>query len=81
MTEQEAIRDIVENGINLGAGDFVDVEALKVAIKALEKQIAKKPLIEYHCGLEKRCPTCNCEVSDIEHRGWACKCGQKLDWE
>ena len=56
-------------------------EALQMAINALGKQIPKKPLIEYHCGLKMLCPTCNCEVSDIEHRGWSCKCGQKLDWE
>lgn len=43
MTSKEAIKDIVENGIELGAGDYVDIESLKVAISALEKQIPKKP--------------------------------------
>ena len=56
-------------------GTIEEFKALK------EKQIPKKPLIEYHCGLENRCPTCNCEVSDIEHRKWSCKCGQILDWQ
>ena len=37
MTESEAIEEIVNSGIELGAGDYVDVEALKVAVKALEE--------------------------------------------
>lgn len=91
MTEQEAIKVLEEKGkhiemIKIDGKDTlcyraILVEAFEVAHKALEKQIAKKPLIQYHCGLEKRCPTCNCEVSDIEHRKWSCKCGQVLDWE
>lgn len=46
MTEKEALKEIVENGIELGAGDFVDVKALKVAKKALESQIKLKEYIE-----------------------------------
>ena len=42
MTAHEAIKDIVENGIDLGAGYYVNVEALKVAVSALEKQIPCK---------------------------------------
>ncbi len=37
MTESEAIEEIVNSGIKLVAGDYVDVEALKVAVKALEE--------------------------------------------
>ena len=36
MTYAEARKDIIESGINLGAGDFVSVEALQVAAAALE---------------------------------------------
>lgn len=36
MTIEEAIKDIQENGINLGAGDFVDVEALKIAVEVMK---------------------------------------------
>ena len=36
MTIEEAIKDIQEDGINFGAGDFVDVEALKVAVEVME---------------------------------------------
>ena len=31
MTIDEAMKEILEGGINLGAGDFVSVDALKVA--------------------------------------------------
>ena len=37
MKENEALKDIAESGINLRAGDYVDVEALKVAANALEE--------------------------------------------
>lgn len=37
MTNEEARKEIIENGIDLGAGDFVGLEALKVAAAALEK--------------------------------------------
>jgi hypothetical protein len=39
MTIEEALASIVGDGINLGAGDFVDVEALKVAADVLHKVI------------------------------------------
>lgn len=37
MTESEALKTIIEDGIELGAGDYVEIEALKVAAKALEE--------------------------------------------
>ena len=37
MTENEAFKSIIEDGIELGAGDYVEFEALKVAAKALEE--------------------------------------------
>ncbi len=46
MTVEEALKEIVENGIELGAGDYVDVKALKVARKALDAQIKLKEYIE-----------------------------------
>jgi len=36
MTIKEAIKDIQEDGISFGAGDFVDVEALKVAVEVMK---------------------------------------------
>lgn len=35
MTLEEAIKDIRESGINLGAGDYVDPETLEIAEKAM----------------------------------------------
>ena len=37
MTENEALKSIIEDGIELGAGDYVEFEALKIAVKALEE--------------------------------------------
>lgn len=36
MTIEEAIKDIQEDGINLGAGDYVDVEALRIAVEVMK---------------------------------------------
>ena len=36
MTIDEAIKDLEENGIMLGAGDYVDLEALKVAVEVMK---------------------------------------------
>ena len=46
MTVEEALKEIVEDGIELGAGDYVDVKALKVARNALKAQIKLKEYIE-----------------------------------
>lgn len=36
MTIEEAVKDIQEDGIDLGAGDYVDVEALKIAVEVMK---------------------------------------------
>ena len=36
MTIEEAIKDIQEDGIDLGAGGCVDLEALKVAVEVMK---------------------------------------------
>lgn len=36
LTLDEVIEEITESGLNLGAGDFVDVEVLKDAVKYLK---------------------------------------------
>lgn len=76
MTVEEALKSIVEDGIELGAGDFVDLDALKVARKALEKQIAKNPV-----GLYKNiCPSCYGIV--LRGMEFFCpKCGQRILWK
>ena len=52
-----------------------NAEALDVAIKALEKQIAKKPIDR--C-MFKECPDCH-EI-EIQYCNYCPTCGQKLDW-
>lgn len=94
MTAQEAIKDIVETGIELGAGDYVGLESLKTAVKALEKQIPKKPNTEtinrgidvsgeYDNDSNYICPSCKSVVGDYESKDIWCKhcpeCGQALD--
>ena len=43
----EARREIIDSGINLGAGDFIDVPALQVAADALAK-LSKVPAMKDH---------------------------------
>lgn len=83
MTNQEALDDLRDNGINLGAGDFVDVESLKIAAEALEKQIPKKVNIslrgttDYNTSCH--CPACRSIVGN--NRAYCSSCGQALYWE
>ena len=89
MTVKEAIKDIIQNGIELGAGDYVDVEALKIAVKALAKQIPKKPDYEGD-GYDENgnliydtwiCPNCGKHYEvDYDDYNFCPECGQALDW-
>lgn len=91
MTYEEAKQDIIESGINLGAGDYVDPEALKIAAAALDKQIPKKPELRAMDGFDIEvaaslcCPTCGGSVTNYWVRGAKPKhcqfCGQAIDWE
>lgn len=80
MTEQEALKDIIESGIELGAGDFVNIKSLKIAVKALEKQIPKKPIEKPTRSLfaDIRCPDCKTLIG--RHQKFCKECGQALDW-
>lgn len=88
MTNEEALNDIIESGINLGAGDYVDLDALKVAVKALEKQIPMKPLdIQTPVVKWGVCPNCKGlpEVLGRAQRVYCSmeycyNCGQAIDW-
>ena len=89
MDWKEALKEIQEDGISLGAGDYVGLEALKIAALALGKQVPKKPTHEatfYKCFT---CPSCKNVVDEFEtignekHRVLVphCRfCGQALDW-
>ena len=67
------------------------IESVKVAIKALEKQIAKKPRkTDSYRGVLKRvyayvCPTCGNAclekyMNERQNTMFCWNCGQKLDW-
>lgn len=99
MTEQEAINRIsyLKNKADVALSTTKSkcswakedvagtIKAFDVAIKALGKQVAKKPFMnDRNCGFWT-CPSCNYELywdSDygqqkFEHCSY---CGQKLDW-
>lgn len=87
MTESEAIEylETLNNGLNEAFVNADELsEALQMAIKALEKQIPKKPIksekqvIRYvttYC-----CPTCKLGFTGTGVAKWCYHCGQKLDW-
>lgn len=89
MIYEEAIKNI--NALNAVCcqKDFYDNEfenALALAIKDLEKQIPKKPIIreaEDSFGYVKYIICPNCEKVDFGYeRPCFCKlCGQAIDWE
>ena len=62
-------------------------EALKIAIKAVKKQIRTKPIIEELSPA--RCPSCGAGLSESRGDGYykhytgltVCECGQLLKWE
>lgn len=82
MTESEAIK-VLKMVETHGA---LTTNAKELAIKALEKQIPKKPIRNYPLKNEAwsesamLCPTCNKYVSVYSDK-YCCCCGQKLDWE
>lgn len=89
MTESEAIKELQES-IDLPFGYVVSEEATKMAVNALEKQIAKRPIMrryfedseeEYLC-----CSTCGEILTDripADNKTFyfhCMNCGQKFDW-
>lgn len=93
MTENEAIGYLRMATDEAGNEEFSDVykEMCKLAIKALEKQVPKKPDYEADGYADgelvydyAKCPICG---HDFEYgiNDWECEycsdCGQKLDWQ
>ena len=94
MTESEAIKEVRFNMSKIGLSDKAAkrvVEARNVAIKALEKQIPKKPIMkQYFENLEEEylcCPTCGEILTDripMDNKDFyfhCLNCGQKFNWE
>lgn len=92
MTEKEAIKILQELSLErceafgfCGNCDKCEVTiAYDMAIKALEKQIPKKP---YDVDTERKtfdCPECLSKLyadEDVRDCGYCCICGQKIFWE
>ena len=92
MTESKAIMKFKER---LAIDDYKEqipeyYEAMKLAIKALEKQIPKKPIMKpYFDDMEEEylcCPTCGEALTDripMDNKDFyfhCFNCGQKFDW-
>ena len=81
MTESEAIKLLKSNRPESG---YITLnylkcnEALKMAINALENQIARKPTKDKYVPEEDFCPMCRTEVTNCNYCPY---CGQKLDFE
>ena len=88
MTIQEVknnfVHDLAENAyINM-----CSVEEMNIAIKALEKQIPKKPYkTKEHKQNNWYCSICKCYLGDDMELQYAClqpkfceHCGQRIDW-
>ena len=92
MTIEEAkeqLRELIFDTESLIVGDVAkgiyrkDLEALKMAISAIDRQIPKKPIrlpadhpFYYEAG---GCPTCGVSVY-ISDDKYCLQCGQALDW-
>jgi len=84
MENEKAIK-ILKGGV----GDSKHHKAMRMAIKALKKQIPQKPFKSYLNVQDNDyvyvCPACErftetpdeMEIDSIQYCGW---CGQKLDW-
>lgn len=81
MTEKEAL-DFFEGFIKTAPVNPY-TQSAKLAIKALERQIPKKP---YDVDTERKtfdCPECLSTLytnKDMRDCGYCCICGQALDW-
>ena len=87
MTNQEAVNDlkvilseITECEESICYITDVDAEPLKLAIKALKKQIPKKPIYD---AANIKCPNCEATLLYYFHSfkiDYCDECGQRLDW-
>ena len=84
MTEREAIKMIIENYPKGGvmSNHYTKViEALDLAIAALETQIPKNPYIEKRQhGHIKVCPRCQITISPFTDPNGCKICLQRLNW-
>lgn len=86
MTNKEVRNNFVQNLAENAYINMCSVEEMNIAIKALEKQIPKKPKVNYPALF---CPCCKsyliaridgCFIVGTE-QNYCHNCGQALDWE
>ena len=90
MTNKEVKEYILANwfdgdeNVNAVVGDCEETLAMKCAVKALEKQITRKPYnVDEECKTFD-CPACLSNLytdDDVRDCGYCCVCGQALDWD
>ena len=90
MKESEAIREVRFNMSKIGLSDKAAkrvVEARNMAIKALEKQIPKKPIIKHintseeATEIEYTCSVCGTNFVELTPcMEWCPYCGNKIYW-
>lgn len=94
MTNKEVKNNFVQNLAENAYINMCSVEEMNIAIKALEKQIPKKPITEtvnrgisvsgeYDIDFNYLCPNCNTVVGDYETNDvfyeFCPDCGQALE--
>ena len=83
MTEIETLEEL--KTFPISCLDFKENQALDMAIKSIEKQIPKKPILFKKGFIELySCPNCPTHEKYIQvylKQKYCCECGQKLDWE
>ncbi len=77
----------IENAIDVllgkyGQADEKEEDAIAKAVRALEKQLSKKPSDISKLYTGEKIGTCVCGYdSALEHEKHCHNCGQKIDWE
>ena len=86
MTHKEALK-IVDECIKEGkiAQEAFDYSFFYTVQEALEKQVPKKSMVDFHSAARYRCPNCNSTVNlyiDSPSFPFCSYCGQRLNcWE
>lgn len=80
MTTKEMIEILRYKADNIKAK--IEPEFFREVAKRLEKQVGKKPLVDYVRNSYKKykCPMCKEEVQINYDMSYCLECGQKLDW-
>lgn len=89
MTEQEVIEEAIDDLQYLISGGCTDnkmdyVKQIELAIKALKRQIPRKPIENkeqnFRYIMPYTCPCCGCSFGETDWANYCYHCGQKFDW-